>query len=293
MEVKKIYCFGTSFSAGGGFHFDIEKIYLPKAYGNLDEEMTQSNFSWPGQLQKLLPNVEVVNLAKCGYGNERIYRLAYDLSISPDFNKDETLFLIESSWTGRKEYFSHKLNDFMILNYQTNDEIHGYARAYHQTEEKSNEDIKQLPDWNFFKDLFETTFNEKVTEDLLRNNMTTFLSSLKNRGISYLFLEPPYFVYPQYQDELVKPYVIDRFPDTHVYNHWEEKNGTIRKETNNYIPDGHFGLVTNKLIASLIHDECIDRGFIKGDMLNRTRDDFNDIQTKIKQNVNRYLPKTI
>ena len=51
----------------------------------------------------------------------------------------------------------------MILNYQTNDEIHGYVytKVYHQTKEKSNEDIKQLPE-NFFTDLFETDLMKKL-----------------------------------------------------------------------------------------------------------------------------------
>ena len=68
--IKKIYTFGTSFTEGGGFEFDTIDYKYKKLYENFDEDYSQYNFSYPGQLQKLIPNIEVINLAKSGYGNE-------------------------------------------------------------------------------------------------------------------------------------------------------------------------------------------------------------------------------
>ena len=73
--IKKIYCFGTSFTEGGGFEFDTRPS-VKYIYSGIGETISQSNFCWPGQLKKLLPNIEVINLAKSGFGNERMYRLA-------------------------------------------------------------------------------------------------------------------------------------------------------------------------------------------------------------------------
>ena len=56
--IKKIYTFGTSFTEGGGFEFDILQPQNLKCYQNLGEELTRFNFSYPGQLQKLLPNIK-------------------------------------------------------------------------------------------------------------------------------------------------------------------------------------------------------------------------------------------
>ena len=58
-QLKHVNCFGTSFTDGGGHEFgkrdgDYGK-YLKEVYRNKypNEEQTQFNFSWPGQLQKL------------------------------------------------------------------------------------------------------------------------------------------------------------------------------------------------------------------------------------------------
>ena len=86
--IKYIHCFGTSYTAGGGYEFDGDSpfrnqdseyiINLKKEtkqkYPN--EEQTQYNFSWQIQLQKLVDSnkIKVLNHFKTGYGNERIYR---------------------------------------------------------------------------------------------------------------------------------------------------------------------------------------------------------------------------
>jgi hypothetical protein len=66
--LKNVYCFGTSYTEGGGFEFSdpnrirmggedllIEKdSKLVRLYDHLGIELTQFNFSWPGQLQSLV-----------------------------------------------------------------------------------------------------------------------------------------------------------------------------------------------------------------------------------------------
>ena len=99
--IKKIYTFGTSFTHGGGFEWDCLSSdvndKLKKNYSHIDIPKNQFDFSWPGFLQRYLgKDVEVINLAKSGFGNELIYRKVFDLVTSSDFKKDECLFLFES-----------------------------------------------------------------------------------------------------------------------------------------------------------------------------------------------------
>ena len=93
--IKYIHCFGTSYTAGGGHEFNgttndrnvnsktsdyvRDLIYFyKKKYPN--EEQTQFNCSWPGQLQKLVNDeIIVLNHAKSGYGNDRMMRITNDI----------------------------------------------------------------------------------------------------------------------------------------------------------------------------------------------------------------------
>ena len=81
-KIKYINCFGTSYTAGGGFEFDGDKNPLNNLYSGLETPLTQFNFSYPGQLKKILDeNVKVTNYAKNGYGNDRTFRKIYELKL--------------------------------------------------------------------------------------------------------------------------------------------------------------------------------------------------------------------
>ena len=122
-KIKYIHCFGTSYTAGGGFEFESINCHKNKNllnyYGNLNEEFSQFNFSYPGQLQKLIGNdIKVYNHGKNGYGNELLYRKVYEIITEPNFNNEENIFLLEFSGLGRKEFWLNEINDFIIVNYE-------------------------------------------------------------------------------------------------------------------------------------------------------------------------------
>ena len=58
-KIKNIYTFGTSFTKGGGFEFwsKYTKQKLNTAYSGLREDLNQHNFSWPGQLEKIINDI--------------------------------------------------------------------------------------------------------------------------------------------------------------------------------------------------------------------------------------------
>ena len=293
--IEKIYVFGTSFAEGGGFEFNINKT-ISYSYNRLGEEYTKENFSFPGQLRKLLPNIEIVNLSKSGYGNERMYRLASDIVFSDNFDVDNSLLIFDFSHLGRKEYFSRKLNKHIILNYDANSNpisLNGVAQEYLKTHEEYEKDIENLPlldldNSNFFNEWVPLTYNEQVQHELCSSNATIFLSFLKNRNVKYLFTDPPYFINHRDYDNLLKNHYI-KFQDkasTHDYHN----DKTISDETDGYHTDEHYGLIKNKLIASCIHDELIKRNMISGSKLNKNIKDFDNIKKIITKNTN-YLNK--
>ena len=282
-EIKKIYCFGTSFTEGGGFEFE-QNSKLYELYGSLGEEMTKANFSYPGQLQKLLSNIEVINLAKSGYGNEAIYRLATDLTLSDNFKKDETLFIFEFSYLGRKEYYSRSLQDYIIVNYNYPEiSCKRYARNYNQTKEISEYETSQLPDGNFFDKFLKSTIDTNIQHNLVVRNTTMFLSFLKQYKINYLFSSNPNYINPLNFDKLIHGNAIKHINNSDLHADLEIYEGTIRSETKNIINDNHYGLISNKLIASKIYDELVDRQYIIGDILNKSRKDFNHIQYELNK----------
>ena len=194
-KIKKIYCFGSSFTAGGGFEFDSpnHNDTFSNLYSDLDEKQTPFNFSWPGQLQKLLGNsVKIYNLAKQGCGNQRTERLTYDIVNKKNFKKDESLFLIELTALGRDEFFSKDLNDYIVSNYQninqTDFEFYSTAKDYfYQTKDEE----KYLDKYNSLFETFITKF-KSVKDEMtkLSRNIDFFISYLESKTINYLLTSP-------------------------------------------------------------------------------------------------------
>ena len=290
--IKKIYTFGTSFTEGGGFEFDTIDYKYKKLYENFDEDYSQYNFSYPGQLQKLIPNIEVINLAKSGYGNERIYRKCVDLILSESFNNEDTLFLIEFSFLGRKEFYSKKLKDYIIVNYNNENNksvLNGYARTYNQTEELSNKELSQLPSGDFFENFVEITFNEDVQRDLMHFNNLKFLSLLNNRKINYLFTQSPMRFPPilNLNNYDLETHEIKTFKNSSFLSELDKMS--IKFETEGIYNNSHFGLSGSKYVASKIFDELIDRQIISGTKLNKKINDFKYIQRQIQINSGRTI----
>lgn len=271
--IKKIYTFGTSFTEGGGFEFDKpEPKYnndgLFKHYGHLDEEKTRKNFSWPGQLQKLYNSVEIVNEAKSGYGNERIYRRCFDVVTHPSFNKDESLLLFEFSDIGRKELFHNELDDYIILNYwwdkypaKDSPEVSSFANTYYYDNDNVTNIIKK--DSEFLSDYIKKTIKfEEVLKQLTRN-IHFFLSFLNQNDINYKIIASEWVDFnlklKTDLDFLESKRILFELPNNILFKDVMELFGkyklSIRHETNDEImDDGHLGYFGNKLVAKLIGD---------------------------------------
>jgi len=272
-KIKNIYCIGSSFTAGGGFEFDSNYRLAPidkkryQLYKHLNEEMTLYNFSWPGQLQKLLgKDTKVYNVAKQGYGNNRTERLVYDIINGNHFNKDETLFLIEFTALGRDEWYSNGIKDYIICNYTVkNDkefEFSAIAKDYFYQTQNEGEKIDKN------KHLFEKIVTEfknvqDETNKLERNN-DFFLSYLELNKINYLITSPPPITLKLYDDKKVLQFGDGTyFKKTNSFVDFFHKNKlSITDETYNNQIDGHGGFKANKMTALMIYNQLINKNLI-------------------------------
>jgi hypothetical protein len=255
--IKEIHCFGTSHTEGGGFEFmhKVRNMELKKFYK--EEPFTKENYSWPGQLQKLIGNdIKVYNHGKSGYGNERMYRLVYD-ALNNKIPNDEKLLLLEFSYVGRKEYYSKSINDYFIANYAFNED--GYiknldiAQTYFVPSHKKVEELlkQKVFDW------MTETIDFDIQEKTMKMNNDFFIDYLLYNNINFLLTSPPQFLLPQFglkdkiKNKLIEfeQYVYD------LYFFIERNKLRILDETNGEINDGHAGFEGNKQIAKIIFNK--------------------------------------
>jgi len=279
-NISKIYTYGTSFTKGGGFEFDYshQKTALNDFYKKFtpNEERTQFNFSWPGQLQKYIredgsKKFKVINRAKSGYGFERMIRKAMsDIKLEDSKN---SLFLFEWPGLGRKEYWFRPLNDYIITNYHydiegneseniqfvaNNDDIyetvtHGIAKTYHEDSQDIINIISEHQETiNKFNSLT-IDFKERLNDMSIR--IINFLSFLEYRKINYHIVSAPFLngdnhMLYSFDNKEIKPNndVCD------IWRYVSKNNLTISEETNNLVQDGHGGYIANKGIAEYIYD---------------------------------------
>lgn len=270
--IKYIHCFGTSYSAGGGHEFDGNRddIYLKnlvneyeKLYPN--EEQTLFNFSYPGQLQKLVgSDIKVINHAKSGYGNELMYKLVWEIVSDEAFSKEEHLFLFEFSGMGRKLIWSNTLNKYIITNYRIDDDgsnfsYNGSAIDYYYDSKETVDIISKIEQEsivNFYK---ETISIDSVMKQI-DINTDFFLAYLTHFSCNFLFTSPPY--YHNSSSFRNDKYYIN-FENNHCFvTYFGENDYTIESDTNGLCPDGHMGMTGAKLVSKIIYNHLIDNKFI-------------------------------
>jgi hypothetical protein len=276
-KIKNIYCFGTSYTAGGGFEFQ-PGSKLNKLYKHLGIPLTQYNFSWPGLLQSIVnDNIKVHNLAKNGYGNERLYRKTLDIIQSKFGNTTDSLFIFEFSGLSRKEYFFNEIDDYVICNYSFDDNdnalMHGIANGYFE----DTDDIKEILNSNesLFKEFMQKTINFKNQHIIYERNLLMFVSFLELNNINYLingniFLNPKMGkTIPNFSNKLLEfPTDTDEIGD--LVRYFNSHNLTLTDETRGIIKDGHCGYVGNKIISEMIYNQLIDFGYLDSNKVELT-----------------------
>lgn len=247
--IKEIHCFGTSFTAGGGFEFE-SHFKQKKLLENYSEKpLTQLNYSYPGQLQNIVgDDIIVFNHGQSGFGNELMYRKAFDV-IESSKTMDDKLFILEFSSLGRKEIWSNTYNRHLIVNYNFNDDLSiwvtGISELYFLTDSSVENNLKGIVE-PFLKE----TINLEVQEKLVNQNAEFFVDYLIHNKINFLVVQEP--LYEKTKNKTL-PYTID-FGDgiKNMINYSVIHNLSITNETNGRIKDEHGGFKWAKIIATKI-----------------------------------------
>lgn len=268
-KIKYINCFGTSFTAGGGFEFDgqsIERqILLNNFYSELEEQLTQFNFSYPGQLSKLLnDDIQVINYAKNGYGNDRMFRQIYEIVSNPDFNKDEHIFIIEYAGLGRKEFWFNPIKDYIVSNYwfdwdtsTLKDEVN-LANSYCYDTIHMTHYLEEYEP--MFLEFFQHTLNLEKEHKLLFQNIEFFSSYLKQHQLNY------FYVTDVFDNHIGKNFIFgdgEYFKTSTDFNKFSSFNNlSIKDETDGMYSDLHNGYLANKIIGLTIYNSLIEQKLI-------------------------------
>lgn len=282
-KIKYIHCFGTSHTAGGGFEF--ETNYKPRTeilktlYGSIDEPLTQYNFSYPGQLQNFVgKDIKVFNNGKQGFGNDRMYRIAYDIITNDHFKVHENLFLFEFSGIGRTEFYLNKIKDFITINYQhridkngnlTYDgvDLIGVSHSYFYETEEFLDYVKENN--TFYESVVKNFISYETESKKIFRESEFFISYLLKCKINFYYTAPP-IVWPEFDDETKNIVFGDGIhfkKNNSILQFSSENNLTIRDETNNQYEDDHNSYKSNKLVSHIIYNKLISDKIIDGEPL--------------------------
>jgi len=281
-EIKYVHCFGTSHTEGGGFEFDSNshlKSDLKHIYKYSGQELTRSNFSYPGQLSNILNeiglDVTVINHGKSGFGNQKMYRDTFDFIYNNHGNLNEHLFIYEFSWIGRREYYLKSLNDYVVLNYFLDEKNNlTYNEIGHTYWYDTDSKLDKLKDFEeTLIPFFDATSNEReIIRETERNN-SFFYSFLKTLNLNFLLLNPPEaavylpekereILYREYKNHTINLDMGDDL-ETSFNELINSKKYSITKETRGYIKDNHLGLTGNNLLAQNIYNSMVKNEYIK------------------------------
>lgn len=276
--INKIHTFGTSFTAGGGFEFGSKERnhFLTEIYKDVDLPKNQYSFSWPGQLQHFLTdnklNIEVINHAKQGYGNEMLYRKVFDVVSDKNFQRNKELLLLEFSHMMRKEFFFRPLNDYIVCNYHFEDKngellLNGpdMAHSYYYDSEETTKLLDENAET--FHQFFKLTMEENDILKKINQNITLMLSFLDKNKIKYLttsspLIEPTLFRFLDYGEEHKIYYQKEDFITEFLEKIVIDGKMQIKSETNGEYDDFHAGYQGNREIAKMVYNNLISKGFI-------------------------------
>jgi hypothetical protein len=279
-KIKYIHCLGTSHTAGGGFEFGSNNpernVSLETYYSIEGEEKSQFNFSFPGQLQKLIGNgIQVFNHAKQGYGNDRVFRIVYDIINKIGFNSDENLFIFEFAGMGRREYYSNKLKEFITLNWQheidenniatkNGAKLLGVASSYFYETQKTYDFIKENN--SFFESYVENFVNFDLEFNNISRETEFFLSYVEKLKLNYYFSSPPIVGINGYDKSKEIIFGDGKFfkKSSSILDFSGDNELIISKETRDEYNDSHNSLKSNKIVAHVIYNKLIDDEYILG-----------------------------
>lgn len=243
MKINKLFVSGGSHCIGGGFNWDeVIKLYQDDGY------IISNRFdvTYP----KLIGNhfgLDVIFEGEFGGSINKMIKKTYEYILNND--SSEILIILEVPPGWRDEFYSNDLKRFVnitIGNVLSPDDNTEVANGYDVNDlHKIHEDIK-----NYF-----TAFVDyDVEKKKWMFNLFGLISYFKLNNIKYILIDNGYF------QQFLKTYKIPEtdynflwFDNGNAMNNWiNEKQLTIKVETNYKSNDEHLGIKGHKLVADKI-----------------------------------------
>lgn len=268
LALKKIYCNGCSHSAGGGLEINrslynevMVRDYYKKRYDVWWDN--QYDITYSSVLAQKL-NVDLQNDSISGGGTERVIRMAYDFVKQNWGIKNQIFLVLELPSLGRLDFFSKKLNEYVVVNffYNNNDysddsvsQIYG-TRGYYRSE--YNDDFKILN--KALENYYLNFFSKKTLYLKISKEINTFLTYLKFHKIKFIFFGGEFS--KSIDSNLKKNNLLNlRYENLILQDFHEfaiETKSTIAEECEFLTTDIHPGYFCHKKFGNLIGDYIIE-----------------------------------
>lgn len=277
--IDKIYAFGTSHTAGGGFEFNTtDDKPNPNIYKKFIDSENHFDYSFPSILSRMI-DIPVENHAKQGYGWERVTRKIFEVISREDFKSDSSLFLIECSSFDRQEFWNNLINDYVIVNSHPNEmhEVETISIAndyFYQSNEMSDMIHGLKPDFSKF---LHTTSNVDKLIEKLQINFLFLISFLEKNNIRYYLtngdipLPPQLQKFTNHHNKILSYQLYDfKKKEQRTVENWVEEASffeiTITHESTQKVKDNHQGYSVSEFIAETIYNRMINDTLISGQL---------------------------
>lgn len=245
---------GTSITAGGGFEEyayrkDVRDAYKEKGI-ELPDSMLECTYGY--HLANHL-GLELINIAKCGSGIDRLIRTTMDwLSNNEDKVKD-TLFFFEFQPGIRVDQYVKEEEMYFIVNGHIDDkgDYHFSFTKEWYFDDWDNMDIYDKRWGKTYIEYLKKFWDIDEAHKAEKRNMETFLGYIEALGVDYFFdgqhrlLDE--FNYDFYE-KIKHKNIINALGDKSIWQYGEENKLMIYHEVDNN--DNHVGYNGNKIIAN-------------------------------------------
>ena len=249
MKLKRIYCNGSSLSAGGGLYDNHVKQKYKELYGvewNDEKDVTYAKYIADHF------NLELIHDAQCGSGAPRLIRRTYDFIEKIGITEaQKTLFIFEiTDPIHRVDMFCKEINDHIIVNVR-----------YDNSDDGSLSDLSVVYSYTSIKnphshELFKGEINNQIKQ-YLDNFHDPIIYTNKHKGeLMGLFsfmkkMEIPFYYMfdnitlksnEKFYNEMDKTHRLNIEKGVYTTSHFCDKyNLTIKDDTNGFTEDTHPG----------------------------------------------------
>lgn len=268
-KIEKLYCNGSSLTAGGGLYEPSIKNEYKKIH-NVEWEL-EKDVTYPKYIAEHF-NLKLIHDAECGSGAPRLIRKTYEYVKKHGIEESKkTLFIFEiTDPLHRIDLFSKKINDHIIVNVRYDDKLDGSLSDLAVVHSYSPNYRKYQPEFfenGFYSDVknYLNNFHDPIIyTEKIKNELIGLFCFLEKIGVEFFYMfENETLKHPKilYQ-ELDKKHRIVIEDGIYSSNHFCAKHGlTIKDELNGYSGDTHPGYFGYKKFSEILINFLNNREF--------------------------------